>query len=92
MLKIWLGAFWAAAPATPLRWDAAAKRMTAVILALTTVSLTIGLNPQPLLRLATHAAGQTLDRPGYVARVQAANTLIVPGKHPAAPAAQEALP
>ncbi len=92
MLKIWRGAFWAAAPATPLRWDAAAKRMTAVILALTTVSLTIGLNPQPLLRLATHAADQTLDRPGYVARVQAANTLIVPGKHPAAPATQEALP
>ena len=30
MLKIWLGAFWRGEPAMPLRWDGAAKRMTAV--------------------------------------------------------------
>jgi multicomponent Na+:H+ antiporter subunit D len=84
MLKIWLGAFWAESPATPPRVDGAAKRMTAVGLGMAAVSLVIGLNPQPFLATAEHAARETLDRPGYVARVLQANQHPVPGKHPAA--------
>ncbi len=83
MLKIWLGAFWAEAPAGRApRWDGPARRMTAVGLGMVAVSLAIGFNPQPILRVAEHAAKETLDRSGYVARVQAADRVIVPGKHP----------
>lgn len=82
MLKIWLGAFWAEEPGTSVRRDAGSRRMVGVGLGMVIVSLVIGLMPQPLLRVAEHAAHAVLDRPGYVAAVRAANQLEVPGKHP----------
>jgi multicomponent Na+:H+ antiporter subunit D len=82
MLKIWLGAFWRGEPANPLRWDAGAKRMTAVGLGMVAVSLVIGLGAAPILRTAEHAARETLDRPGYVAAVMGTNAILHEGKHP----------
>lgn len=82
MLKIWLGAFWNGEPAAPLRRDRRAKRMTAVGLGLATVSLGIGLGAESFLRIAAHAARETLDRPGYVRTVFGANSTVLPGKHP----------
>lgn len=92
MLKIWLGAFWAEAPAAPLRWDGGAKRMTAVGLGMVSVSVVIGFAPQPFLRVAEHAARTTLDRPAYVASVRAANLEQVPGKHPRSTASETIIP
>jgi multicomponent Na+:H+ antiporter subunit D len=82
MLKIWLGAFWSAAPATPVRWDGPARRMSAAGLGLAAVSLGIGLGAEFFLRIATRAAHETLDRPGYVRTVLGANATHFPGKHP----------
>lgn len=82
MLKIWLSAFWDSAPPEPLRIDQRARRMTAIGLGMAAASLVIGLGAELFVRAATHAAAETLDRPGYVAAVMGANTTIYPGKHP----------
>ena len=82
MLKIWLGAFWRAAPEAPLRWDRRARGMTAAGLSMAAASLAIGLGAETFLRVATHAAHETLDRPGYVRSVLGANATHHPGKHP----------
>jgi multicomponent Na+:H+ antiporter subunit D len=86
MLKIWLGAFWPDVPEgrPQPRWDAGARRMTAIGLGMVVVSLGIGLRPEPFLRTAEHAARATLDRASYAARVNEANRWVVPGKHPVA--------
>lgn len=82
MLKIWLGSFWAAAPAVPVRYDGAARRMTLAGLGMAAMSLVIGLGAERFLRVAQRAAVETLDRPGYVRTVYAANETLIPGKHP----------
>ncbi len=82
MLKIWLGAFWRGAPAEPLNYDGRAKRMTAVGLGMVAVSLVIGLGAEFFVKTAKHAAGETLDRAGYVRTVKAADARIHEGKHP----------
>lgn len=82
MLKIWLGAFWAGEPAARVRFDARAWRMTAAGLVMAAVSLGIGLGAEGILRVATQAARETLDRPGYVRMVFDANSTIYPEKNP----------
>lgn len=82
MLKIWLGAFWKEAPAAPVRFDRRARGMTLVGLGMAAVSLGIGFGAEPFLRAATHAARETLDRPGYVRTVYGANAQLYPDKQP----------
>lgn len=85
MLKIWLGAFWKAAPeGTPVASSGSTRAMTAVIVAMACVSLVIGFGAEKFLRVAKHAADETLDRAGYVANVQAANETLYPSKTPGA--------
>jgi multicomponent Na+:H+ antiporter subunit D len=69
MVKIWNGAFWAAS-GTPVnttgwRW----RGMTAVVAALTGISLVIGFGAEAFIRLATQAADQALDQQGYAQAV-----------------------
>lgn len=86
MLKIWLGAFWKAAPEDrPVVTTRRTRGMTAVIVAMACVSLCIGLGAEKFLRIAKHAADETLDRAGYVANVRAANETLYPSKTPGAP-------
>jgi multicomponent Na+:H+ antiporter subunit D len=82
MLKIWLGAFWRGEPAQPLNYDWRAKRMTAVGLGMVAVSLVIGLGAESVVKVARHAAIETLNRPGYVNAVMSANSTVYEGKHP----------
>jgi len=83
MLKIWLGAFWKAAPADrPVVVTGRTRAMTAVIVGMTCVSLCIGLGAEKFLHVAKHAAVTTLDRAGYVAAVRAANETPYPNKTP----------
>jgi multicomponent Na+:H+ antiporter subunit D len=83
MLKIWLGAFWKAAPeGTPVASSGRTRAMSAVIVAMACVSLVIGVGAEKFLRLAKHAAVETLDRAGYVANVRAANQTSYPSKTP----------
>jgi hypothetical protein len=82
MLKIWLGAFWRGEPAAPLNYDRGARRMTAVGLGMVAVSLVIGFGAEGFVKLARHAAIETLDRPGYVNAVMSANDTVYEGKHP----------
>ena len=72
----------AAAPAVPVRYDGAARRMTLAGLGMAAMSLVIGLGAERFLRVAQRAAVETLDRPGYVRTVYAANETLIPGKHP----------
>jgi len=82
MLKIWLGAFWRGQPAAELQFDSRAKAMTAAGLAMAAVSLCIGFGAERFLRVADHAARETLDRPGYVQTVFNANAAHFPEKTP----------
>lgn len=82
MLKIWLGAFWRGEPAQPLNYDWRAKRMTAVGLGMVAVSLVIGFGAESVVKVARHAAIETLNRPGYVNAVMSANSTVYEGKHP----------
>lgn len=67
MLKIWLAAFWKTDATVPTDTAPAGWRgMTAVGLAMVVVSLGIGLNPEPVLRLAMVAAETLLDRQLYI--------------------------
>ena len=80
MLKIMLACFWRGEAATPVRWDGGARGMTAVCLGAAALSLAIGLAAGPATRLALHAAEETRDRAGYVARVLGTNEIDYPGK------------
>lgn len=82
MLKIWLGAFWRGDAAASVNYDKNAKRMTAVGVGMVAVSLVIGLGAETFVKVARHAANETLDRAGYVSVVKAANSTIYEGKHP----------
>lgn len=85
MLKIWLGAFWKAAPeGTPILASTRTRVMTAVIVAMAAMSLYIGFGAEKFVRIAAHAAEETLDRAGYVANVNAANKTLYPAKTPGA--------
>lgn len=85
MLKIWLGAFWKPAPADrPPAVSGSTRRMSAVVLGMACVSLVIGLGAERFLRVAKHAADETLDRAGYAANVRAANDTLFPAKTPGA--------
>ncbi len=83
MLKIWLGAFWRTAPeGTPVVASGRTRAMSAVIVGMACVSLVIGLGAEKFLRVAKHAADETLDRAGYAAAVGAANETLYPKKTP----------
>jgi multicomponent Na+:H+ antiporter subunit D len=82
MLKILLACFWREEPATPVRWDAGARRMTAVCLFAAALSLGVGFAAGPATRLAAHAADEVMDRAGYAARVLGANETVYPDKTP----------
>jgi multicomponent Na+:H+ antiporter subunit D len=83
MLKIWLGAFWKAAPkSTTHAFSRSTREMTAVVGLLAAVSLGIGLGAGPVVAIAEHAARETLDRQGYINAVQALNLQREEGKHP----------
>lgn len=82
MLKIWLGAFWRAAPVVPPRCDHRANAMIGAGLGMATLSLVIGLGAEFFLGVANRAALETLDRPGYVLSVYGANATVYPGKQP----------
>jgi multicomponent Na+:H+ antiporter subunit D len=73
MLKIWLACFWreapAGSPAATGRFPAGTRRLTAVVVGMTAVSLVIGLGVQWFYSVATEAARQTLDRPAYIENV-----------------------
>ena len=85
MLKIWLGAFWKSEPEERRVVTCGRSRaMSAVVVGMAAVSLCIGLGAEKFVRIAKHAALETLDRPGYVARVRAANETLYPGKTPGA--------
>jgi len=51
-------------------------------LGMVAVSLVIGLGAEFFVKTAKHAAGETLDRAGYVRTVKAADARIHEGKHP----------
>ncbi|MDZ4789576.1 MAG: proton-conducting transporter membrane subunit [Blastochloris sp.] len=74
MLKIWLGAFWSPLPDSgelhlhETRW----KPLTAVVAAMTIVSLAIGLGAEHVYRISAVASRMALDQSGYVAAVMAA--------------------
>lgn len=88
MLKIWLGAFWKAAPADrPVVTTARTRLMTAVVVGMACVSLCIGFGAEKFVRIAKHAADETLDRAGYIANVRASNETLYPSKTPGAPKA-----
>jgi multicomponent Na+:H+ antiporter subunit D len=83
MLKIWLGAFWRAAPTgSPLTFSRSSRGMTAAVGLLAATSLGIGLGANRFVELAEHAARETLDRQGYIRHVQALNRQPEEGKHP----------
>ncbi len=85
MLKIWLGAFWKTAPEDrPVVTTARTRGMSAVIVGMACVSLCIGFGAEKFVRVAKHAADETLDRPGYVAAVGTANATLYPAKTPGA--------
>jgi multicomponent Na+:H+ antiporter subunit D len=85
MLKIWLGAFWKAAPEDrPVRVCGRSRAMSAVIVGMAAVSLCIGFGAEKFVRIAKHAADETLDRAGYVERVRGANETLYPSKTPGA--------
>ena len=70
MLKIWLTSFWRVTDAVPvaintIRW----KLMTAVVVLMTFVSLTIGLGANMYMGIAERAATMAMDQAGYVERV-----------------------
>lgn len=69
MLKIWNGAFWRASQATVADVGRRWRAMTAVIAALTCVSLTIGLGAEAFMRLSRRAAEQALDQRAYAQAV-----------------------
>ncbi len=86
MLKIWLGAFWKKAPEDrPPVVTGGSRRMSLVVVCMAAVSLFIGLNAEMFVRVAKHAANETLDRAGYAANVRAANETLYPAKTPGAP-------
>lgn len=83
MLKIWLGAFWKAAPESrPVVVTGRSRAMSAVIVGMACVSLCIGLGAEKFYHVAKHAADAVLDRPGYAAAVRAANAVPYPSKTP----------
>jgi multicomponent Na+:H+ antiporter subunit D len=83
MLKIWLGAFWKIAPeGAPVAVSGRSRAMSAVVVAMAGVSLYIGFGAEKFIRIARHAAEETLNRAGYVANVQAANQTLYPSKTP----------
>lgn len=83
MLKIWLGGFWKAEPAARrLRFSGSSRGMTAVTAALAAVSLAIGFGANPFLRVAEHAANESMDRAAYIQSVRALNLQPEEGKHP----------
>jgi multicomponent Na+:H+ antiporter subunit D len=85
MLKIWLGAFWKTAPAeAPVVCTGRTRAMTGVIVGMACVSLCIGFGAEHFLRIAKHAATESLDRAGYVANVRAADKTLYPSKTPGA--------
>ncbi len=69
MVKIWNGAFWATSEKPVVtegwRW----RGMTAVVAALTGISLAIALGAEAFVRLATQAAEHALDQQGYAQAV-----------------------
>ncbi len=70
MVKIWNGAFWAAPEGVPVRTDQRRwMGMTAVVSALTCISLVIGLGAEVFVQAALRAAGQLLDQQGYAQAV-----------------------
>lgn len=86
MLKIWLGAFWKEAPADrPPVVSGGSRRMSVVVVGMACVSLVIGFGAETFVRVAKHAADETLDRAGYAANVRAANDATYPAKTPGAP-------
>jgi Formate hydrogenlyase subunit 3/Multisubunit Na+/H+ antiporter, MnhD subunit len=85
MLKIWLGAFWKPAPEDrPVVTTARTRAMSAVIVGMAAVSLCIGFGAEKFVRIAKHAATETLDRAGYVERVRGSNDTLYPNKTPGA--------
>jgi multicomponent Na+:H+ antiporter subunit D len=85
MLKIWLGAFWKEAPAgRPVTVTARTRAMSAVVVGMACVSLVIGFGAEKFVRIAKHAADETLDRGLYVERVRASNETLYPSKTPGA--------
>jgi multicomponent Na+:H+ antiporter subunit D len=85
MLKIWLGAFWNAAPADrPVVATGSTRAMSAVVVGMAAVSLCIGLGAEKFVSIAKHAADEVLDRAGYVERVREANETLYPSKTPGA--------
>lgn len=86
MLKIWLGAFWKAAPEDrPPAVTGRTRLMSTVIVGMACVSLVIGFGAEHFFRVARFAADQTLDRAGYVEAVRGANETLYPSKTPGAP-------
>jgi multicomponent Na+:H+ antiporter subunit D len=70
MLKIWFGAFWQEPKETQLnlsdnRW----KRMTAVVVVMTAVSLSIGFGSEIYFRIAEKAANMALNQTAYIQAV-----------------------
>ena len=82
MLKIWLGAFWKTDAAVPVKCDARANWTVAITALFVVAALWVGIGAESFSRLSRHAAAEVLDRPGYVATVKAANTIIYEGKQP----------
>jgi len=82
MLKIWLGAFWKTDDAVPVKCDALANWTVAITALFVVAALWVGIGAESFSRFSRHAAAEVLDRPGYVATVKAANTIIYEGKQP----------
>lgn len=70
MVKIWNGAFWRSSDAVPVRTeDGRWRAMTAVVAALTCVSLGIGLGAELFVQLSLEAAERVLDQERYAQAV-----------------------
>lgn len=66
MCKIWAEGFWKAPVTPPLQIHNVPKLMSAATLALSSITLLLGLFAEPLLSIAEQAAKQLLDRKAYV--------------------------
>src|SRR5690606_14558217 len=86
IFKVWLGTFWKAVPGDcrPVVSGGTSRRGV-VVVGMACVSLVIGFGAETFVRVAKHAADETLARAGYAANVRAANDTVYPAKTPGAP-------
>src|SRR5690606_31757717 len=78
MLKIWTGSFWKREPADRKpTFTKSSRGMTAVAAGLAVTSLVIGVGSNVFIRVAEHAAKETMDRSAYVESVRALNLMPV---------------